>query len=133
MPASKRKTSRRELFLGLILTLLGSPIVGSAILLATVSIILSIIVLTLTGEEVFFGAIAFFGAMLVVLYLLLWRIVRRARVLVERWRAVHREEQRVAHLGSTLEAAEYRLSDEAERSETAFSEVLPGQAAQSGR
>jgi hypothetical protein len=111
MHANKRKNSRRELFLGLMITLLGSPIVGSAIFFATVGIILSILIVAQTGEEIFFSVIAAYGALLGVLYLLLWRIVRRARVLMERWQATRRENQRTAPLRQSLAAAEERLSE----------------------
>jgi len=113
MTTNKRKTTRRELLLGLIITLLGSPIIGSAIFLATIGIILSILVLSLTGEDIFFGVIATYATLLVVLYLLLWRVIRRARVLVERWQATRRENQRTMHLHTSANiAAESRLSDQ---------------------
>lgn len=110
MPVSKRKRSRQELVLGVALALLTSPIVGAAILFTTLSIILSILVLAQTGETEFYAVIAFYAAILGMLYVLLWRILRRTRLLVTRWRSERREMQRTADLVDRVQSAQHRLS-----------------------
>ncbi len=109
MRRPKQKNSRTELTVGLILTVMTSPIVGFAILYATAGLLLSIVMVMLTGQEVFFAVIAMYGALLVTLYMILLRMLRRARRLFQHRRAVHAETTRTAYLSERMQQAHVRL------------------------
>lgn len=98
MRRPKKKNARRELTLGLILTVMSSPIVGIAILIATLVILLSMAMAVRTGLEIFLLVVAVYGALLVTLYLILLRMVRRVRAILQHRRAAREEDQRTAYL-----------------------------------
>ena len=109
MQRPKQKKSRKDAASGLILTVLSSPLVGFAIVYATVGLLLSMMLAAHTGLDIFFVVIAMYGALLVTLYLILLRMLRRARALFQYMRAIRQESERTAHLSERMQQARTRL------------------------